>query len=116
MFKKIVIVSLALWLAGCTSMGSLQRGSASFKQGNYSEAFEQLKPLAEKDNADAQYAVGYMYYYGKGTSRDIVLAQKWIRAAAAQGQPQAIQAMAKLGSPAAQQNNFISYPDALNLR
>ena len=96
--KRIVLVSMllstALLLSACThDMQQLQAGQANFQSGNYHQAFLLLKPLAQKGNADAQYAVGYMYYYGKGVTQDPYLARKWMRKAAAQGQPLAIQAL-----------------------
>lgn len=116
MRRTVIPVLLMLLLTGCASTGQmLKQGGDNFRDGNYTQAFEQLKPLAEKNNADAQYAVGYMYYYGKGTEKDIIQAQKWIRQAASQGQPQAIKAMSLLNKSSNAQNNLFSYPDTLNI-
>lgn len=41
---------------------------------------------------DAQYALGYMYFYGVGTVRDPEVATLWIDRSAAQGQPLAMRA------------------------
>jgi TPR repeat protein len=97
---RAIFYSIALsCLVACASTGSgLREGKANFREGNYSTAFEQLKPLAEQGNADAQYALGYMYYYGKGTPINLPLARKWIKAAAAQGQPDASTALGMLSS------------------
>lgn len=116
MIRKFVPFILMLVLTACASTGQiLKRSQANFREGNYTEAFEKLQPLAEKDNPDAQYAIGYMYYYGKGTEKDIVQAQKWIRNAANQGQPQAIKAMSLLNKNNDNENTLINYPDALNI-
>ncbi|EHL32082.1 hypothetical protein LDG_5865 [Legionella drancourtii LLAP12] len=48
-----------------------------------------MKPEAERGQPDAQYAVGYMYYYGKGVVEDRKKAWFWITAAANAGQPDA---------------------------
>ena len=66
--KIILTLISALLLTACTTNSQrLEQGKISFEEKNYSSAFSELKPLAEKGVADAQYAVGYMYYYGKGT-------------------------------------------------
>lgn len=116
MIRKCIPFFLMVWLTACASTGELlQRGQADFKDGNYTQAFEQLQPLAEKNNADAQYAIGYMYYYGQGTQKNIIRAQQWIRKAASQGQVQAIKAMTLLSNKTGSQGGTIGYPDALNL-
>jgi septal ring-binding cell division protein DamX len=57
-------------------------------------SFEQIKGAAQNGDADAQYALGYMYYYGKsGAPKDPMAAKNWIGKAAAQKQPQAMKAL-----------------------
>ncbi len=46
-----------------------------------------IEKRASAGDADAQYALGYMYFYGVGTVRDSETAMLWINRAAAQGQP-----------------------------
>ncbi len=58
---------------------------------------DQLQQAAEAGDPDAQYALGYMYYYGKNMPRNTTTALNWIKRAAVQGQSQAINAMALLG-------------------
>lgn len=112
MKKKLISLLCLFMLTACaTTAQRLQQGQSNFSDGNYVQAFEQLQPLAEKNNADAQYAIGYMYYYGKGTQKDIIQAQKWIRAAASQGQPQAMKAMRLLSNEASE--ILLYYPDAI---
>jgi TPR repeat protein len=74
---------------------NLREGIHDFKQQNYRSAFVRLMPEAEKGNAEAQYAIGYMYYYGEGVVEDKKKATKWIHKAAEAGQKDAI-AAAKL--------------------
>ena len=71
---------------------NLREGITSFKKQNYRSAFVRLMPEAEKGNCDAQYAVGYMYYYGEGVVEDKKKATKWIARAAEAGQKDAISA------------------------
>lgn len=60
-------------------------------------SFDQVQQAAINGDPDAEYALGYMYYYGKGVTRDEQAATMWIQKAAVQGQPQAIKAVKLLG-------------------
>jgi TPR repeat protein len=70
-----------------------QRGKESFAARDYQNAFAELKPVAAAGNRDAQYAIGYMYFYGKGVVEDRAQAQYWMQKAADQGQPLAVKAL-----------------------
>src|SRR3990167_7844375 len=58
----------------------------------YDCSLSRVEEAAQSGDPDAQYALGYMYFYGIGTVRDTKAAKLWIRRAAAQGQPLAIRA------------------------
>jgi len=58
---------------------------AAYDRGDYATAVRLLRPLAEQGNAQAQNALGAMYYNGKGVVQDFKDAVKWYRLAAAQG-------------------------------
>lgn len=62
----------------------------------YNCSIERIQQSAENGNPDAQYALGYMYFYGINTVRDVQTAQLWIRRAAAQNQPLARRALEAL--------------------
>ncbi|HVV68326.1 MAG TPA: SPOR domain-containing protein [Gammaproteobacteria bacterium] len=66
---------------------------------------DELQQAADAGDPDAQYALGYMYYYGKGVPQNTQTALNWLKRAAVQGQSQAISAMSLLGqnTPAPQQ-------------
>ncbi len=90
---------ITLGLTACASdQTRLVQGKQDFIQEDYHQAFKTLEPLAVKGHADAQYAVGYMYYYGYGTPQNDQLAFKWMQSAAAQGQHDATQALKMLQS------------------
>lgn len=94
--KKILIIPIviATLLSGCfSSQINLSAGIKSFQEQNYREAFIRLIPEAEKGNPEAQYAVGYMYYYGQGVVEDRKKAWYWMNAAAKAGHPEAITAL-----------------------
>lgn len=93
-FKLLLIFALIPILASCQSHKlSLREGIQSFRLEEYRKAFIRLKPEAERGQPDAQYAVGYMYYYGRGVVEDRKKAWFWINAAANLGQPDAKKAI-----------------------
>jgi|GEM_PF-1446405 len=55
-----------------------------------------IEQRASAGDPDAQYALGYMYFYGVGTVRDPETAMLWINRAASQGQPLAMRAQKML--------------------
>lgn len=85
---------LLAFLSSCASQAMLlQRGKRSFEDQNYRQAFIRLKPLAQAGQPDAQYAVGYMYYYGQGVIENKSAAIYWMKEAAKQQQTDAIAAL-----------------------
>jgi len=86
------------FLSGCATSGlNLREGIRSFQVQDYRQAFIRLKPEAEKGQPDAEYAIGYMYYYGQGVVEDRKKAWYWITHAAKAGQTDAQQAVKILG-------------------
>ena len=59
----------------------------------YQCSFAQIEQTARTGDPDAQYALGYLYYYGIGTTQDRQTGLVWIRKAAAQGQTVAQEAL-----------------------
>ncbi len=85
--KKIIyfIFILMLLLQSCASpklSEEYTEGKVNFEAGNYKRAFRVLLPLAAKGKVEAQYAVGYMYYYGYGTAQDNESGLFWMNKAA----------------------------------
>lgn len=66
----------------------------------YNCDIERIQDEAENGNPDAQYALGYMYYYGINTIQDQQTASLWIKRAAAQGQPLAQKAWSLMNAGA----------------
>lgn len=98
-FKLALLCSLLLFAVSCVTQINFQEGIANFRAENYREAFIRLKPEAQKGQPDAQYAVGYMYYYGVGVIQDRKAAWVWINRAAHAGQSDAIEALRILSNP-----------------
>ncbi|RUR17304.1 sel1 repeat family protein [Legionella sp. km535] len=89
--RLLLIVIFIPLLAACISGAyNLHEGIQSFKAQDYRRAFIRLKPEAAKGQPDAQYAIGYMYYYGQGVVEDRKKAWYWINMAAEAGQPDAL--------------------------
>ena len=90
----ILFICMAMLLGGCLgSRFGMAEGIISFQRQDYRQAFIRLMPAAKAGNAEAQYAVGYMYYYGQGVVENRKQAWYWILLAAKAGQIDAIQAM-----------------------
>jgi septal ring-binding cell division protein DamX len=77
----------------------LQRGKFTFEAGNYIQAFHQLLPLAAQGNPEAQYAIGYMYYYGYGVPADSESGLFWMGKSAEQGYLPANKALYLVSKP-----------------
>jgi TPR repeat protein len=71
----------------------LQSGIYFFEKGHYKRAMRDLLPAAISGNPRAQYAVGYMYYYGYGVPQDTEMGTFWIEQAARHHHPKAIEAL-----------------------
>ena len=90
--RALLAVLLLSTVVSCVSYTNFYDGINAFKAQDYRRAFVRLKPEAVKGQPDAQYAIGYMYYYGKGVVEDRQQAWRWITRAAKKGQPDAVAA------------------------
>ena len=57
----------------------------------YTKAFQWYQKSAQRGLADAEYALGVLYYKGQGTTQNKVLARQWLKKAAKNGNEQALQ-------------------------
>ncbi|MCS4503444.1 hypothetical protein KBTX_02688 [wastewater metagenome] len=87
-------------LAGCATTpaggSSMAEGREAWLAGDYRRALPPLYQAARAGNPRAQYALGYMYYYGQGVVADSGQAVQWIRRAARAGDPLAVEALGRL--------------------
>lgn len=89
--RFLILLVFIPMLAACFYSGlSFREGIESFKAQDYRRAFIRLHPAAAHGQPDAQYAIGYMYYYGQGVVEDRKKAWYWINMAAQAGQPDAL--------------------------
>jgi len=96
MKKWILCIATILML--CSSVAradALKDGAEAQYKGNYAQALELLRPIAEEGNAEAQVALGLMYAKGQGVARNYQEVLKWFRLAAAQGN---VEAQFRLGA------------------
>ena len=75
----LLLLSSALVQAG------FDEGVAAYAKGNYQTAFQEMKPLAEQGDADAQYKLGVLYDKGQGIAQNYTQALYWYNKAAEQG-------------------------------
>lgn len=97
-FALLILFSLSSCMNNI-NYPNFYEGIGHFRAQEYRDAFIRLKPQAEKGQPDAEYAIGYMYYYGQGVVEDREKAWYWITKAAREGQPDAIEAAAILEKP-----------------
>jgi len=71
----------------------LQIAKDLFVAGQYKQAYQISSKLAESDDVEAQYLLGYMIYYGYGIPADVKQGTKWINVAADKGHRPAIEAL-----------------------
>ncbi|EKD77138.1 MAG: hypothetical protein ACD_42C00469G0002 [uncultured bacterium] len=101
--RGVVVAALPLLMAGCNHHPNNEQHSnptvtTAACTGNpylmkYDCSLSKIENAAENGDPDAQYGLGYMYYYGIGTVMDQQTAKLWIRRAADQGQPLAKKAI-----------------------
>jgi TPR repeat protein len=87
MFRAILVCLLSLSLIACATtspriQSEVAQGKRYFAQGYYKRAMHELLPLACDGDPEAQYAVGYMYYYGLGVAQDTDVGHFWIKRSA----------------------------------
>lgn len=118
---KVVVILCAsvAFLAGCSGSAevkpdsdAVQGSSAQFMKAkaaylayDFVVAFPLMLKEAEAGNPEAQYAVGYMYFYGQGAGVNYEESLKWIRKAAELGNSKAFKALAIVNAERNKQKN-----------
>jgi TPR repeat protein len=95
--RIVLAVFLALSTAPAVAQ-ELRMGLDALKHGQWELALRTLVPLAEADNADAQYALGTLYANGDGVPVNLARADQLWRQAAQKGQVRAREQLAFLRS------------------
>jgi hypothetical protein len=66
------------------AIAGLTEGLDALRKNDFPAAVKELRPLADRGDAEAQYRVGLMYEFGKGYPQDKAQGIAWFRKAAAQ--------------------------------
>ena len=93
--RLLAIALLTIGLTSCSSSTNTDpytQAKVNFTEQNYHDAYQQLLVPAAQGNPDAEYALGFLYYYGKGTAVNHTLGKQWILKALRDGNTQAAQA------------------------
>jgi TPR repeat protein len=85
----VVASALAITVSLPLRAESLRDGVDAYNNGQYVEASEVFRALAEQGDAKAQFNLAQMYSNGQGVVQDHRLAVRWWRRAAEQGDPDA---------------------------
>lgn len=121
---SISVVCLSVGLAGCQHNAPKTQSDAAsymisdaesyFKNRQYEKAMELYRPLAERGDPRAQYAIGYMYYYGKGVRSDEAQSSHWIELAADQKYAPAVAAKKSMHAHKSEHNSERVHQQAMN--
>ncbi len=93
----VVLIGLGIFI----QLSPEQVGFQAFEEGNYDIALEELTPMAEEGQDEAQYLLGQIYEQGLGVAKDPEQAHKWYQLAADQEHETARQKLADLDSAVA---------------
>lgn len=100
MVRALVLAAAVLLGFAAQARADLRTGLAAYQRGNYESAIAEFLPLAEEDDADAQYYLGEIHFHGQGVETDFEQAGQWYLRAAKlghSGAQNAIGAMYMLG-------------------
>ena len=78
---------LALNSVGPALAGPDEAGADAFSRGDYANAIQLLRPVADAGDPEAQVMLADIYYEGRGVPKDYAQAVDWFRKAADQGAP-----------------------------
>ena len=86
-YARTCILAISLGIAGSSAFAQdFDKAMDAYDAGDYQTAVQQLLPLAEQGNANAQFGLGFMYGNGEGVLQDHKEAVRWYRLAAEQGE------------------------------
>lgn len=83
--QSTLLICLAATFCCGSGMAGVAEGIEAVGKGDYVTALRELRPAAERGNAEAQYRLGVMYEFGRGVAADKAQAMAWFRKAVAQG-------------------------------
>ncbi len=78
------LLAIAAVLCCSAAVAGLTEGLDALRKNDYATAVKELRPLAERGDAEAQYRIGLMYEFGKGYPQDKAQGIVWFKKSAAQ--------------------------------
>src|SRR4029434_8202086 len=78
------LLALCVLSYGNVAIAGLNEGLDALRKNDYANAVKELRPLAERGDAEAQYRIGLMYEFGKGYPQDKAQGIIWFKKSAAQ--------------------------------
>ena len=84
MLRWILIFFIAVICTACgaNSIDAYKQANQQYACGQYKKAFANYLYAAKNGIVQAQYAVGYQYFYGQGIKMDQLKATQWFQRAA----------------------------------
>jgi len=80
--RALLVVTVALCCN--VAVAGLDEGLDALRRNDFATAAKELRPLAERGDAEAQYRIGLMYEFGKGYPQDKLQGIVWFKKSAAQ--------------------------------
>ncbi|MES9956406.1 MAG: SEL1-like repeat protein [Sedimenticola sp.] len=96
--KKVHSVILMLLLLPVVAAADFSSAMDAYEQRDFRTASAEFEVLANQNDADAQFMLGYMYAVGEGILQDYIKAHKWFNLAASQGKEGASNAREKVAA------------------
>lgn len=84
LFKIALQVIAISTLSSTAAMSGFDEGVASYRSGNYADAFKEWAKAAQQGDVDAQYNLGCLYVRGEGVPQNKAWATEWLQRAADQ--------------------------------
>jgi hypothetical protein len=82
---RLIFIVISLLSLASMARGGFDEGLAAYNRGDYTTAYHEFLPLAQRADARAQFYLGLMYMNGgNGVAQDKVKAAMWLRHAAEQ--------------------------------
>jgi TPR repeat protein len=96
--RRPALTAFAALTVALPAYATLDDGLDALRRNDLARAVKELRPLADKGNAEAQYRVGLMYEFGKGYPQDMAKGIAWLTKGANQGHTGAQQELGYLYS------------------
>lgn len=81
----VALSSCVVPLMASAAQDECADGVQSYMQGNYTKALKTFEAAAKKKDGCAQFQLGMMHMYGRGTKKDNAKAKEWFKKSAANG-------------------------------